>query len=129
MLVLDVKSPAKGVPLSVRCSDELLGKILDGLGNPIDGEMILSGENYSLFNEPPDPMNRPRIKNIMPTGIRAIDGFLTCGEGQRIGIFAGSGVGKSTTLGMMARTAEADVNVIALIGERGREVLDFMRET
>lgn len=71
-------------------------------------------------------MKRPRITNIMPTGVRAIDGFLTCGEGQRIGIFAGSGVGKSTTLGMMARTAEADVNVIALIGERGREVLDFI---
>lgn len=120
------KVTAKGVPLSVRCSDELLGKILNGLGNPIDGDMILSGENYSLFNEPPDPMNRPRIKNIMPTGIRAMNGFLTCGEGQRIGIFAGSGVGKSTTLGMMARTAEADVNVIALIGERGREVLDFI---
>ena len=116
----------KGVPLNVRCSDELLGKILDGLGYPIDGEAILDGENYSLSNEPPDPMKRPRITNIMPTGVRAIDGFLTCGEGQRIGIFAGSGVGKSTTLGMMARTAEADVNVIALIGERGREVLDFI---
>ena len=115
----------KGVPLNVRCSDELLGKILDGLGHPIDGEAILDGENYSLSNEPPDPMKRPRITNIMPTGVRAIDGFLTCGEGQRIGIFAGSGVGKSTTLGMMARTAEADVNVIALIGERGR-VLDFI---
>ena len=116
----------KGVPLNVRCSDELLGKILDGLGHPIAGEAILDGENYSLSNEPPDPMKRPRITNIMPTGVRAIDGFLTCGEGQRIGIFAGSGVGKSTTLGMMARTAEADVNVIALIGERGREVLDFI---
>lgn len=117
---------AQGVPLSVKCSDELLGKVLDGIGNPIDENIILQGERYSLFNEPPDPMKRPRITNIMPTGIRAIDGFLTCGEGQRIGIFAGSGVGKSTTLGMMARTAEADVNVIALIGERGREVLDFI---
>ena len=116
----------KGVPLNVRCSDELLGKILEGLGQPIDGEAIVDGENDSLSNEPPDPMKRPRITNIMPTGVRAIDGFLTCGEGQRIGIFAGSGVGKSTTLGMMARTAEADVNVIALIGERGREVLDFI---
>jgi flagellum-specific ATP synthase len=124
----DCRVIAKGTPLSVRCSDELLGKILDGLGNPIDGEVILSGENYSLSNEPPKPMNRPRIKDIMPTGVRAIDGFLTCGEGQRIGIFAGSGVGKSTTLGMMARTAKADVNVIALIGERGREVLDFIEK-
>ena len=117
---------ARGIPLSVKCSNDLLGKVLDGIGNPIDDEEILGGERYNLSNEPTDPMKRPRIKNIMPTGIRAIDGFLTCGEGQRIGIFAGSGVGKSTTLGMMARTAEADVNVIALIGERGREVLDFI---
>jgi flagellum-specific ATP synthase len=117
---------AKGIPLSVKCSDELLGKVLDGLGNPIDGSEVVSGERYSLFNQPPDPLKRKRITKVMPTGIRAIDGFLTCGEGQRIGIFAGSGVGKSTTLGMMARTAKADVNVIALIGERGREVLDFI---
>lgn len=120
------KVVAQGIPLSVKCSDDLLGKVLDGIGNPIDETTILSGERYSLFNEPPDPMKRPRITNIMPTGIRAIDGFLTCGEGQRIGIFAGSGVGKSTLLGMIAKTAEADVNVIALIGERGREVLDFI---
>lgn len=117
---------ARGIPLSVKCSNDLLGKVLDGIGNPIDDEEVLAGERYSLSNEPPDPMKRPRIKNIMPTGIRAIDGFLTCGEGQRIGIFAGSGVGKSTTLGMIAKTAKADVNVIALIGERGREVLDFI---
>ena len=117
---------ARGIPLSVKCSNDLLGKVLDGIGNPIEDEEVLGGERYSLSNEPPDPMKRPRIKNIMPTGIRAIDGFLTCGEGQRIGIFAGSGVGKSTTLGMIAKTAKADVNVIALIGERGREVLDFI---
>ncbi|WP_419741864.1 flagellar protein export ATPase FliI [Paraclostridium dentum] len=120
------KVVARGIPLSVKCSNDLLGKVLDGIGNPIDDEEVLGGERYSLSNEPPDPMKRPRIKNIMPTGIRAIDGFLTCGEGQRIGIFAGSGVGKSTTLGMIAKTAKADVNVIALIGERGREVLDFI---
>lgn len=117
---------ARGIPLSVKCSDDLLGKVLDGVGNPIDENSIVSGERYSLFNQPPDPMKRKRITQVMPTGIRAIDGFLTCGEGQRIGIFAGSGVGKSTTLGMIARTAKADVNVIALIGERGREVLDFI---
>ncbi len=117
---------AQGIPLSVKCSEDLLGKVLDGIGNPIDEDITLLGERYSLYNEPPDPMKRPRITNIMPTGIRAIDGFLTCGEGQRIGIFAGSGVGKSTTLGMIAKTAQADVNVIALIGERGREVLDFI---
>ena len=117
---------ASGKPCSVRCSDKLLGKVIDPLGNPIDGSKILGGELCSLFKAPPDPMKRKRIKNVMPTGIKAIDGFITCGEGQRIGIFAGSGVGKSTTLGMIARSAEAEVNVIALIGERGREVLDFI---
>lgn len=116
----------QGRALGVKCSDDLLGKILDGLGNPLDGEEIKKGERYELDREPPDPLKRKRIKDILPTGVRAIDGFLTCGEGQRIGIFAGSGVGKSTTLGMIARTAQADVNVIALIGERGREVLDFI---
>ena len=121
------KVESKGIPLSVKCSNDLLGKVIDGIGNVIDGSNpILTGERYSLSNEPPDPMKRKRIKNIMPTGIRAIDGFMTCGEGQRIGIFAGSGVGKSTTLGMIAKSAEADINVIALIGERGREVLDFI---
>ncbi|MGL5311697.1 MAG: flagellar protein export ATPase FliI [Peptostreptococcaceae bacterium] len=117
-----------GTPLSIKCSEELLGKVIDGIGNPLDGSNIVSGERYSLYNQPPDPMKRRRIKDIMPTGIRAIDGFITCGEGQRIGIFAGSGVGKSTTLGMIARNAKADVNVIALIGERGREVLDFLEK-
>ncbi|MDR5586501.1 MULTISPECIES: flagellar protein export ATPase FliI [Clostridium] len=115
-------------PLSVRCSDKLLGEIIDGLGKPLRGEELLEGEDYPLENNPPDPLKRKRIKEIMPTGIRAIDGFLTCGDGQRIGIFAGSGVGKSTTLGMIAREAKADVNVIALIGERGREVLEFIEK-
>ena len=115
-----------GKVFGIKCSDDLLGTVIDALGNPIDGSLPVGGERYSLYNQPPNPMQRTRIKNIMPTGIRAIDGFITVGEGQRIGIFAGSGVGKSTTLGMIARTAEADVNVIALIGERGREVLDFI---
>lgn len=118
----------QGKPLSVRCSDELLGKILDGIGDPFYGDGISGGEFYRLDNSPPDPMTRKRIKEILPTGLRAIDGFLTCGDGQRIGIFAGSGVGKSTTLGMIAREAKADVNVISLIGERGREVLDFIEK-
>lgn len=113
-------------PLSVKCSDELFGKVLDGLGRPLEGEEVKYGVYYSLDTPPPDPMKRKRIKDIIPTGIRAIDGFITCGEGQRIGIFAGSGVGKSTTLGMIAKYAKADVNVICLIGERGREVLDFI---
>jgi flagellum-specific ATP synthase len=115
-------------PLEVKCSDQLLGKVLDGLGNPIYGEKIMGGEAYPLENQPPDPLKRKRIKDILPTGVRAIDGFLTCGDGQRIGIFAGSGVGKSTTLGMIAREAKADVNVISLIGERGREVLEFLEK-
>lgn len=118
----------EGKPLSVKCSEDLFGKVLDGLGNPLNGEDLLGGALYPLDTEPPDPMKRRRITDVIPTGIRAIDGFLTCGEGQRIGIFAGSGVGKSTTLGMIARYAEADVNVIALIGERGREVKDFLEK-
>lgn len=115
-----------GKPLAVKVSDDLFGKVLDGLGNPLNGEEILGGKEYALDTNPPDPLKRRRIKDVLPTGVRAIDGFLTCGEGQRIGIFAGSGVGKSTTLGMIAKYAEADVNVISLIGERGREVLDFI---
>lgn len=115
-------------PLSVICSENLFGKVLDGLGRPIDGEAINVGDEYPLDTAPPDPLKRRRIKEPIATGVRAIDGFLTCGEGQRIGIFAGSGVGKSTTLGMIAREAKADVNVIALIGERGREVLDFLEK-
>ncbi|URZ00920.1 flagellar protein export ATPase FliI [Clostridium felsineum] len=118
----------RGIPLSVKCSDELLGKVLDGLGMPLRGEEIENGVLYALDREPPDPLKRRRIKSSIETGVRAIDGFLTCGEGQRVGIFAGSGVGKSTTLGMIAREAKADINVIALIGERGREVLDFIEK-
>jgi flagellum-specific ATP synthase len=117
---------AVGKPMSINCSDDLLGKILDGLGNPLNEEQLRGGIPYQLDREPPDPLKRKRIKDILPTGVRAIDGFLTCGEGQRMGIFAGSGVGKSTTLGMIAKYAQADVNVISLVGERGREVLDFI---
>ncbi len=115
--------------LSVKCSDDLLGKVLNGLGKPLKSEEKLSiGVEYPLDTAPPDPLKRRRIKDEIATGVRAVDGFLTCGEGQRIGIFAGSGVGKSTTLGMIAREAKADINVIALIGERGREVLDFIEK-
>lgn len=115
-------------PLEVECTDDLLGKVLDGLGNLLSEEEIIKGEAYPLENNPPDPLKRKRITEILPTGVRAIDGFLTVGEGQRIGIFAGSGVGKSTTLGMIAREAKADINIISLIGERGREVLEFIEK-
>ncbi|MDA0745087.1 MAG: flagellar protein export ATPase FliI [bacterium] len=114
-------------PFKVRVGESLLGRVLNGLGEPIDGKGTLwSAEKRPASAAPPDPLSRRRIQEPLPTGIRAIDGLITCGKGQRAGIFAGSGVGKSVLLGMLARHAEADVNVIALIGERGREVRDFL---
>jgi len=105
----------------------LLGRVLDGLGNPIDGRgPICARECYPLYAEPLNPIQRPRIDRPLDIGIRAVNGLLTLGCGQRVGIFAGSGVGKSVLLGMMARRTAADVNVIALIGERGREVNEFI---
>ncbi len=113
----------------VPVTEGLVGRTLDGLGMPIDGKgEITPSEYYDIDNSPPDPMQRERIKTPLPLGIKAIDGLLTCGRGQRMGIFAGSGVGKSTLLGMIARNAEADVNVITLVGERGREVRDFIEK-
>jgi len=121
---------AAGRPLMVRVGKDLLGRVLNGLGEPIDEKGPLMGEDdYPLDADPPDPVKRPRITDVMKVGIRAIDGMLTVGRGQRIGIFAGSGVGKSTLMGMIARNAEADVNVISLVGERGREVRDFIEES
>ena len=121
---------AAGKPLAVKVGNELLGRVLGGLGDPIDGKIPLSSdEERSLDADPPDPVSRPRVTEVLHVGVRAIDGLLTCGRGQRLGIFAGSGVGKSTLMGMIARNAEADVNVIALIGERGREVRDFIEES
>lgn len=117
-----------GKMLSVRVGEGLLGRVLDGLGNPISGKPLEEYVEYPVINYPPDPLKRPRISNIMSTGVKSIDGFLTCGEGQRVGIFAGSGVGKSTLLGMIARYSAADVNVIGLVGERGREVRDFIEK-
>lgn len=118
---------ATGQTLNIRVGEHLLGKVLNGLGQPIEGNIDPgAGVPYPVDNEPPNPLQRRRISAVLPTGVRAIDGLLTCGCGQRIGIFAGSGVGKSTMLGMIARHGSADVNVIALIGERGREVLDFI---
>ncbi|WP_031518086.1 flagellar protein export ATPase FliI [Desulfofalx alkaliphila] len=120
-----------GKSLTLPMGDHLLGQVLDGLGQPIelpqDGSFDPDlGELYPVDNLPPNPLQRKRISSVLPTGVRAIDALLTCGCGQRIGIFAGSGVGKSTLLGMIAKHGSADVNVIGLIGERGREVLDFI---
>ncbi|WP_026264005.1 flagellar protein export ATPase FliI [Paenibacillus terrigena] len=116
-----------GKPLTVQVGSELLGKVLDGLGQPLDQSHLPSRmAHYSTHNVPSNPLKRPRVAEPIGTGVRAIDGLLTMGKGQRVGIFAGSGVGKSTLLGMVARNTSADVNVIALIGERGREVLDFI---
>lgn len=112
--------------LKVKVSEELLGKTLDGLGNPINGDEIVNYKKYSVDSKPPDPLSRSIISEVLPLGVKAVDGLITVGKGQRIGIFAGSGVGKSTLLGMFARNTKADINVIALIGERGREVREFI---
>ncbi|MGV3617566.1 MAG: FliI/YscN family ATPase [Fimbriimonas sp.] len=113
--------------LRIPVGGELLGRCIDALGRPMDGRgRIDTTQTYPALAAPPSALERTLIRNPLPTGVRAIDGVLTLGEGQRIGIFAGSGVGKSTLLGMIARNCEADVNVIALIGERGREVGEFM---
>ncbi|WP_281423087.1 flagellar protein export ATPase FliI [Paenibacillus oenotherae] len=118
-----------GKPLTVQVGSDLLGKVLDGLGQPLDGTHISSRmPHYSTHNAPSNPLSRPRVTEPLSIGVRAIDGLLTIGRGQRVGIFAGSGVGKSTLLGMVARNTSADVNVIALIGERGREVLEFIEK-
>lgn len=117
-----------GKRLDVAVCDEMRGRVLDGLGRPIDGKPLLAKQRYPLINTAPHPLKRARITKPLPVGVRAIDGFITIGKGQRIGIFAGSGVGKSTLLGMIARNTVADVNVIALIGERGREVREFIEK-
>ena len=114
-------------PFQVQVGEGLLGRVLNGLGEPIDGKGTLwCNDTMPVSAPPPDPLERKRITEPLGTGIRAVDSLLTCGKGQRAGIFAGSGVGKSVLLGMLARNAESDVNVIALIGERGREVRDFL---
>lgn len=120
---------ATGSPLTVGVGDCLLGRVLNGLGEPIDDKgPIFPDAVLPIDRQPPNPMKRARITEPLAFGVRALDGVLTCGKGQRIGIFAGSGVGKSTLLGMIARNTEADINVIALIGERGREVRDFLEK-
>lgn len=111
----------------IRVGPGLLGRVIDGLGRPVDGKGEIEGELVAVHRPAPDPLRRRRIEDAVATGIRAIDAFATCGCGQRMGIFSGSGVGKSTLLGMIARHTDADVIVIGLIGERGREVLDFIQ--
>ena len=119
-----------GRTFGVDVGPRLLGRVLDGLGHPIDGLGKLEfDKRVNLAAEPPNPLERQMITETLETGVRVIDGTLTIGRGQRVGIFAGSGVGKSTLLGMIARRARADVNVIALLGERGREVRDFIEHS
>ena len=116
-----------GSKMTVRVCDEMVGRTVDALGQPLDGgPPIETGVNIPIDNAPPNPMERPPITEIIEMGVKAIDGLMTIGKGQRMGIFAGSGVGKSTLMGMIARNVKADINVIALVGERGREVVEFM---
>ncbi|MGI8555353.1 MAG: type III secretion system ATPase SctN [Pyrinomonadaceae bacterium] len=118
-----------GKSLRVRVGKNLLGRVLNGLGEPIDNlGAIEAATDYDVMNTPPNPMRRERVVKPFATGIRAIDGVLTVGAGQRVGIFGATGVGQSTLLGMLARNTEAEVNVIALVGERGREVRDFLEQ-
>lgn len=117
-----------GKKFKVEVSDEMLGMTLDGLGRPYDKNKEINGAFFNVNRNSPDPFERDTIEKILPTGVRAIDGLLTVGEGQRMGIFAGSGVGKSTLLGMIARYCQADVIIIGLIGERGREVKEFIEQ-
>ncbi|MCU7496574.1 MAG: flagellar protein export ATPase FliI [Ignavibacteria bacterium] len=120
---------ASGRSFAIGVGENLLGRVIDGLGNPIDGKGDIIVPAYmNIHREPPNPLTRKRISRPLQTGVRSIDGLLTVGKGQRIGIFAGSGVGKSVTLGMIARNTNADVNVISLIGERGREVREFLEK-
>ncbi len=118
-----------GKPLTIMVGDGILGRVLGGLGQPIDGKPLPAGlTEWSVDRDCPDPFTRRRIENPLPLGVRCIDGLLTVGEGQRVGLFAGSGVGKSTLMGQIARNTKAEINVIALIGERGREVREFIED-
>lgn len=120
---------ATGESLRVGVGQALLGRVLDGLGNPMDGRgTAVYDDYYPVHREPPPPLSRKRITEPIGVGVRAIDALLTCGRGQRVGIMSGSGVGKSTLLGMVARNTEAEVTVVALVGERGREVREFIEK-
>ena len=119
-----------GDSLKIGVSQSCLGRVFSGLGDPMDDQPPIIPDRFmSIYASPPSPLKRTRIKQHLSVGVKALDGCLTVGKGQRIGIFSGSGVGKSTLLGMVARNTEADINVIALIGERGREVKEFIEES
>jgi type III secretion protein N (ATPase) len=120
---------ATGGPLEVRVSDSLVGRVVDALGRPLDGRGASGGSLAAVDRDPPNAMTRRPIDAPLPTGVRVIDALLTLGEGQRVGLFAGSGVGKSTLLGSIARGTSADVVVVALVGERGREVRAFLEDS
>ncbi|AEI65882.1 type III secretion system ATPase SctN [Corallococcus macrosporus] len=119
-----------GRPLSIKCGEALLGRVLNGIGEPMDGQPLPEEGliEWSVDRDCPDPFTRQRIERPLPLGVRCIDGLLTVGEGQRVGLFAGSGVGKSTLMGQIARNTQADLCVVALIGERGREVREFIED-
>ena len=117
---------ALGGPLPVRVGPDLLGRILDGIGRPIDQGPAILGSDVSVLGVPPHPLRRGMVSEQLPLGVRVLDGLIPCGKGQRLGIFAGSGVGKSSLMSMIARGTSADVSVVALIGERGREVAEFI---
>lgn len=119
---------ASGAQLTITVGPQVLGRVLDALGRPMDGKGPLTGQRVEVTSEAPDALERQRISRPIPMGVRAIDTMLTCAAGQRVGLFAGSGVGKSTLLGMMARGTTADVVVIGLVGERGREVREFLED-
>jgi flagellum-specific ATP synthase len=120
---------SSGGPVQVKCGIGLLGRIISGLGAPLDGKGVArTNVARSIYNRPPDAVTRRRIEEPLSTGVKVIDSILTWGKGQRVGVFAGSGVGKSTLMGMIARNTDADINVIALIGERGREVREFIEK-
>jgi type III secretion protein N (ATPase) len=123
---VDDEVESTGGPMVVRASTRLLGRVVDGLGRPFDGGPPLEGELVPVDRDPPAALERLPVARPLETGVRAIDGLITLGEGQRLGLFAGSGVGKSTLLGAMARGARADVVIVALVGERGREVGEFL---
>jgi ATP synthase in type III secretion protein N len=123
----DVVTP-RGVPLQIRVGSDLLGRVLNGLGEPMDAGPALQGELVSVMRPAPEALERRPIERVLPLGVRALDAFVTVGEGQRMGLFSAAGVGKTTLLGQIAQGSEADVVVVCLIGERGRELGDFLRE-